>query len=83
MGGQGPDILICNSGLTEAGYRFGELQRKKMKVEENAELESTRLYRKVRRIKQVMETKIDGFMYMSHFGQEKLFITTAFDFNLH
>ena len=41
MGGQGPDILICNSGLTEAGYRFGRaLQRKKMKVGENAELES-------------------------------------------
>ena len=23
MGGKGPDIVICNSGLTEKGYRFG------------------------------------------------------------
>ena len=23
MGGKAPDLVICNSGLTEAGYRFG------------------------------------------------------------
>ena len=23
MGGRGPDVIICNSGLTESGYRFG------------------------------------------------------------
>ena len=22
MGGKAPDLVICNSGLTEAGYRF-------------------------------------------------------------
>tara|TARA_B100000900_G_C20544074_1_gene701760 strand:- start:448 stop:1377 length:930 start_codon:yes stop_codon:yes gene_type:complete len=68
MGGQGPDILICNSGLTEAGYRFGRALPEK-------ENESRRERRaRVRRdfidrleeSKQVMETKIDGFMYMSH-----------------
>ncbi len=68
MGGKGPDILICNSGLSEAGYRFGRALPEK-------EGESRRERRaRVRRdfierldeSKQVMETKIDGFMYMSH-----------------
>ena len=62
------DILICNSGLSEAGYRFGRALPEK-------EGESRRERRaRVRRdfierldeSKQVMETKIDGFMYMSH-----------------
>ncbi len=28
MGGKAPDLVICNSGLTEAGYRFGRACRK-------------------------------------------------------
>ena len=23
MGGKGPNVIVCNSGLTEGGYRFG------------------------------------------------------------
>ena len=68
MGGQGPDILICNSGLTEAGYRFGRALPEK--ENESRRERRTRVRRdfieRLEESKQVMETKIDGFMYMSH-----------------
>ncbi len=68
MGGQGPDILICNSGLTEAGYRFGRALPEKENESRRERRARVRrdFIERLEESKQVMETKIDGFMYMSH-----------------
>lgn len=68
MGGKGPDIVICNSGLTERGYRFGRAL-----PEEEGESRAERRAR-VRRAfienlaesELVMDTKIVGFVAMTH-----------------
>lgn len=67
MGGT-PDLVICNSGLTETGYTFGRAPReaegesagqRRARVRQHFvdSLEETR---------QVLNTKIDGFMAMTH-----------------
>ncbi|MGR8921396.1 MAG: SDR family NAD(P)-dependent oxidoreductase, partial [Gammaproteobacteria bacterium] len=68
MGGKGPDIVICNSGLTEAGYRFG---RALPEIEGESRAERRARVRrdfieKLAESKLVMDTKIDGFVYMTH-----------------
>ena len=68
MEGSGPDIVICNSGLTEKGYRFGRAL-----PEEDGESRAERRAR-VRRAfienlaesNLVLDTKIDGFVAMTH-----------------
>ncbi len=68
MGGKPPNLVICNSGLTESGYSFGRALRQ-------VEGESTSLRRA--RVRQhfldnldesrlVLDTKVDGFMATTH-----------------
>ena len=68
MGGRGPDIVICNSGLTEQGYRFG---RALPEIEGESRAERRARARrdfieKLAESKTVMDTKIDGFVYLTH-----------------
>jgi NAD(P)-dependent dehydrogenase (short-subunit alcohol dehydrogenase family) len=68
MGDQGPDLVVCNSGLSESGYRFGRAL-----PDEDGESRAERRAR-VRRAfienlaesQLVLNTKIDGFVGMSH-----------------
>ena len=68
MGGLPPNLLICNSGLTESGYPFGRALR---------ELPDEKLAMRRARVRQhfidnleqsrlVLDTKIDGFLAMTH-----------------
>ncbi len=68
MGGLPPNLLICNSGLTEKGYPFGRALR---------ELPEEQLAMRRARVRQhfidnleqsriVLDTKIDGFLAMTH-----------------
>ncbi|MFN0095393.1 MAG: SDR family NAD(P)-dependent oxidoreductase [Dehalococcoidia bacterium] len=68
MGGLPPDLVICNSGLTEKGYSFGralhEVEGESMAVRRARvrqhfidNLEESRL---------VLDTKIDGFLAVTH-----------------
>ncbi|MEQ8493613.1 MAG: SDR family NAD(P)-dependent oxidoreductase, partial [Gammaproteobacteria bacterium] len=68
MEGKGPDIVICNSGLTEKGYRFG---RALPEIEGESRAERRARVRRdfienLAESKLVMDTKIDGFVYMTH-----------------
>ncbi|MGH9023473.1 MAG: SDR family NAD(P)-dependent oxidoreductase [Acidimicrobiia bacterium] len=67
MGGA-PDLVVCNSGLTETGYSFGRALR---------EVADERLAVRRARVRQhfidsleesraVLDTKIDGFLAMTH-----------------
>ena len=68
MGGQPPDLIICNSGLTEKGYSFGRalrevdgeptaLRRARVRQHFIDSLEESRA---------VLDTKVDGFLAMTH-----------------
>ena len=68
MGGLPPNLLICNSGLTEKGYSFGRalreidneplaMRRARVRQHFIDNLEESRL---------VIDTKIDGFLAMTH-----------------
>jgi NAD(P)-dependent dehydrogenase (short-subunit alcohol dehydrogenase family) len=68
MGGSPPNLVICNSGLTERGYSFGRALRevedepravRRARVRQHFidNLEESRL---------VLDTKIDGFLAMTH-----------------
>ena len=68
MGGLPPDLVICNSGLTEKGYSFGRalkeveaetagVRRARVRQHFIDSLEESRL---------VLDTKIDGFLAMTH-----------------
>lgn len=68
MGGLPPNLLICNSGLTEKGYSFGRalreienepraMRRARVRQHFIDNLEESRL---------VLDTKIDGFLAMTH-----------------
>jgi NAD(P)-dependent dehydrogenase (short-subunit alcohol dehydrogenase family) len=68
MGGQPPNLIICNSGLTEKGYSFGKALR---------EIEDEPLAMRRARVRQhfidnleesrlVLDTKIDGFLASTH-----------------
>jgi len=68
MGGKGPDLIICNSGLTEKGYRFG---RALPEVEDESRAERRARVRRdfienLAESSLVMNTKIDGFVAMTH-----------------
>lgn len=68
MGGLPPDLIVCNSGLTEKGYSFGRALRevtdepsavRRARVRQHFidNLEESRI---------VLDTKIDGFLAMTH-----------------
>ena len=68
MGGLPPNLVICNSGLSEKGYSFGRalkevegeplsLRRARVRQHFIDNLEESRL---------VLDTKIDGFLAMTH-----------------
>ena len=68
MGGKPPNLLICNSGLTEKGYALGRalkevpgeslaMRRARVRQHFLDSLHETRL---------VLNTKIDGFLAMTH-----------------
>lgn len=68
MGGLPPDLVICNSGLTEKGYSFGRalkeveaeapgVRRARVRQHFIDNLEESRL---------VLDTKVDGFLAMTH-----------------
>jgi len=68
MGGKGPDIIVCNSGLTEGGYRFG---RALPEIENESRAERRARVRQdfINNLSEsslVLNTKIDGFLAMSH-----------------
>ncbi len=68
MGGHIPDIIICNSGLTESGYRFGrslpEIDNENM-AERRARVRSA-FMENLPESRLVMNTKIDGFLSWTH-----------------
>jgi len=68
FGGLPPNLVICNSGLTEAGYSFGRALR---------EVEGEALAQRRARVRRhfidnleesrlVVDTKVDGFLAMTH-----------------
>ncbi|MBI2764320.1 MAG: SDR family oxidoreductase [Chloroflexi bacterium] len=68
MGGQPPNLVICNSGLSEKGYSFGRalkevegeamaVRRARVRQHFIDNLEESRL---------VLDTKVDGFLAMTH-----------------
>lgn len=68
MGGKGPDLVICNSGLTERGYRFG---RALPEIEGESRGERRARVRRdfienLAESSLVLNTKIDGFVAMTH-----------------
>jgi NAD(P)-dependent dehydrogenase (short-subunit alcohol dehydrogenase family) len=68
MGGKGPDLIVCNSGLTEQGYRFG---RALPEVENESRAERRARVRQdfisnLSESSLVLNTKIDGFLAMTH-----------------
>ena len=68
MGGKCPDIIVCNSGLTERGYRFG---RALPEVEGESRAERRARVRRsfmsnLNESVLVMDTKIDGFVSWTH-----------------
>ena len=68
MGGHIPDVIICNSGLTESGYRFGrslpEIEDENM-AERRARVRSA-FMENLTESRLVMNTKIDGFLSWTH-----------------
>ncbi len=68
MGGLPPDLIVCNSGLTEKGYTFGRALRE---VEgESAAVRRARVRQhfvdSLAESRAVLDTKVDGFMAMTH-----------------
>jgi NAD(P)-dependent dehydrogenase (short-subunit alcohol dehydrogenase family) len=68
MGGRSPDIVICNSGLTEQGYRFG---RSLPEIDGETRAERRARVRRayienLEESRDVLNTKIDGFVAMTH-----------------
>ena len=68
MGGKAPDIVICNSGLTEGGYRFGRALPEfdnESRAERRARVRQS-FIDNLEESKTVVDTKIDGFLSMTH-----------------
>ncbi len=68
MGGLPPNLVICNSGLTESGYSFGRALRT-IEDESNA-LRRARVRQhfidSLQESRRVLDTKIDGFLASTH-----------------
>jgi NAD(P)-dependent dehydrogenase (short-subunit alcohol dehydrogenase family) len=68
MGNKGPDLIICNSGLTEQGYRFGRALPEKegeSRAERRARVRQD-FIDNLAESNMVVNTKIDGFLGMTH-----------------
>ncbi|MCC7413551.1 MAG: SDR family oxidoreductase [Gammaproteobacteria bacterium] len=68
MGGKGPDLIVCNSGLSEGGYRFGRALPE-VEGESRAERRARARRAFIENLAEsslVMNTKIDGFVAMTH-----------------
>ena len=68
MGGKGPDLVICNSGLSEQGYRYGRAlpeEEGESKAERRARVRQS-FIENLEESKLVLDTKIDGFFAMTH-----------------
>lgn len=68
MGKKAPDLIICNSGLTERGYRYG---RALPEIENESRGERRARVRQdfidnLTESRLVLNTKIDGFMTLTH-----------------
>ncbi len=68
MGGKSPDVIVCNSGLSEQGYRFG---RALPEIEGESRAERRVRVRQsfmdnLRESRLVMDTKIQGFVSWTH-----------------
>ncbi len=68
LGGSSPDLIICNSGLSETGYRFG---RALPEIEGESRPERRARVRQVfidnlEESRTVLDTKIHGFTAMTH-----------------
>jgi len=68
MGGRSPDLIVCNSGLSEKGYRFG---RALPEIEGESRAERRVRVRQsfmdnLRESRLVLDTKIDGFVSWTH-----------------
>jgi NAD(P)-dependent dehydrogenase (short-subunit alcohol dehydrogenase family) len=68
MGGLPPDLIVCNSGLTEKGYSFGRPPREV--ADEPIAMRRARVRQhfidNLEESRQVLDTKIDGFLAMTH-----------------
>ena len=67
MGGT-PDVIVCNSGLTERGYRFGRAMPEKEDEplpERRARVRNA-FMRDLTESKMVLDTKVDGFVSWTH-----------------
>jgi NAD(P)-dependent dehydrogenase (short-subunit alcohol dehydrogenase family) len=68
MGGLPPDLIVCNSGLTEKGYSFGRPPREV--PDEPLAVRRARVRQhfidNLEESRQVLNTKIDGFLAMTH-----------------
>ena len=68
MDGGGPDLIICNSGLTEKGYRFGRAlpeREGESRAERRARVRQS-FIDNLEESRTVLDTKIDGFVAMTH-----------------
>ena len=68
MDGGGPDLIICNSGLTEKGYRFGRAlpeREEESRAERRARVRQS-FIDNLEESRTVLDTKIDGFVAMTH-----------------
>ena len=68
MDGGGPDLIICNSGLTEKGYRFGRalpVHEDESRAERRARVRQS-FIDNLEESRLVLDTKIDGFVAMTH-----------------
>jgi NAD(P)-dependent dehydrogenase (short-subunit alcohol dehydrogenase family) len=68
MGGLLPNLVVCNSGLTEKGYAFGRALRE---IEgETSAMRRARVRKafidNLTESREVMDTKVDGFLAMTH-----------------
>ncbi len=68
MGGKTPDLIVCNSGLTEQGYRFGralpEIEGEPL-AERRARVRRS-FMSDLTESRDVLDTKIDGFFSWTH-----------------
>ena len=68
LDGEGPDLIICNSGLSEGGYRFGRALPE-IEGESGAKRRARVRQSFIENIEEsrtVLDTKIDGFVAMTH-----------------
>jgi hypothetical protein len=68
MGGLPPNLVVCNSGLTERGYSFGRALREvegESKAQRRARVRQS-FVDNLEESKLVLDTKIDGFLATTH-----------------